>query len=220
MVDEKRAYVAKAKESLACAESEFAAGRYNTAARNVYYTLYQAAIAGLLHEGVRPSGRWEHGFVHSRFSGQLVYRRKLYPADFKSTLVDALILRVKADYTSHQVTRRDVGSYLADCRTTRLSGGGEIGMSKALLTDKKVRKLVGELCEIVRRGYPEAEFEVYEGYEPYGVYIHAYADIEDTVDMLHLVSERMTEITEEEGVIIAVIPLRKEGNGARRFHDP
>lgn len=88
-------------------------------------------------------------------------------------------------------------------------------MTKALLADKKIQKLVDELCEIVRRRYPEVEFEVYEGYEPYGVYIHAYADIDDTVDMLHLVSDRMTEIIEKEGVIIGVIPLPKEGNGAR-----
>lgn len=88
-------------------------------------------------------------------------------------------------------------------------------MTKALLADKKIQKLVDELCEIVRRRYPEVEFEVYEGYEPYGVYIHAYADIDDTVDMLHLVSDRMTEIIEKEGVIIGVIPLPKEENGAR-----
>lgn len=88
-------------------------------------------------------------------------------------------------------------------------------MTKALLADKKIQKLVDELCEIVRRRYPEVEFEVYEGYEPYGIYIHAYADIDDTVDMLHLVSDRMTEIIENEGVIIGVIPLPKEENGAR-----
>lgn len=88
-------------------------------------------------------------------------------------------------------------------------------MTKALLADKKIQKLVDELCEIVRRRYPEVEFEVYEGYEPYGIYIHAYADIHDTVDMLHLVSDRMTEIIEKEGVIIGVIPLPKEENGAR-----
>lgn len=88
-------------------------------------------------------------------------------------------------------------------------------MTKALLANKKIQKLVDELCEIVRRRYPEVEFEVYEGYEPYGIYIHAYADIDDTVDMLHLVSDRMTEIIEKEGVIIGVIPLPKEENGAR-----
>lgn len=88
-------------------------------------------------------------------------------------------------------------------------------MTKALLADKKIQKLVDELCEIVRRRYPEVEFEVYEGYEPYSIYIHAYADIDDTVDMLHLVSDRMTEIIEKEGVIIGVIPLPKEENGAR-----
>ncbi|MDP2937157.1 MAG: hypothetical protein Q8O86_11785 [Dehalococcoidia bacterium] len=88
-------------------------------------------------------------------------------------------------------------------------------MTKALLADKKIQKLVDELCEIVRRRYPEVEFEVYEGYEPYGVYIHAYADIDDTVDMLHLVSDRMTEIIEDEGVIVGVIPLSKKEKQVR-----
>lgn len=126
-MEEQRAYLAKAQESLACAEAEYAAGRYNTTARNVYYALFQAAVAALLHEGVKPSRRWQHEFVHSRFSGQLVCRRKLYPANFKSTLVDALMLRVKADYTSYQVTRRDVGSYLAECRQLVYLIGERVG---------------------------------------------------------------------------------------------
>jgi len=88
-------------------------------------------------------------------------------------------------------------------------------MTGATLSDRKVQKLVDELCEIVRRRYPEVEFEVYEGYEPYGVYIHAYADIGDTVDMLPLVSERMAEIIEDEGVIVGVIPLPKKEKQVR-----
>lgn len=56
-----------------------------------------------------------------------MYRRKLYPANFKSTLVDALMLRVKANYTSYQVTRRDVGSYLAECRQLVYLIGERVG---------------------------------------------------------------------------------------------
>lgn len=52
-MEEQRGYLAKAQESLACAESEFAAGRYNTAARNLYYALFQAAVAALLREDIR-----------------------------------------------------------------------------------------------------------------------------------------------------------------------
>ena len=113
-MEEKRAYLAKAQESLACAESEFAAGRYNTAARNVYYAMFQAAVAALLNEGVKPSRRWEHDFVHSRFSGLLVYRRKVYPSRFRHHLLEALTLRHRADYSPHPVDRRHVETYLTE----------------------------------------------------------------------------------------------------------
>lgn len=115
-MEEKEVYLAKARESLVCAESELTARRYNTAARNIYYALFQAVVVALLQEGIRPSGQWEHEFVHSRFSGQLVYRRKIYPAKFRRTLIEVLMLRRKADYTSHHVTRRDVQDYVKECR--------------------------------------------------------------------------------------------------------
>lgn len=115
-MEEKTSYLAKALESLSCAESEFNASRYNTAARNVYYALFQAAVAALLQEEITPSGRWEHEFVHSRFSGQLVYRRKVYPARFRRTLIETLTVRLKADYTPDQVTRREAESHLKECR--------------------------------------------------------------------------------------------------------
>lgn len=87
---------------------------------------------------------------------------------------------------------------------------GQASMTKPLLVDKKIRSLVDELCETVRGRFPDVEFEVYEGDDPRGVYINAYTEKDELVDMLHLVSERMAEIIEEEGVIVGVIPLPKE----------
>lgn len=107
-MEEKEAYLAKARESLVCAESEFTARRYNTAARNIYYALFQAAVAALLQENVRPKGDWGHDFVQAQFAGLLVYRRKAYPAEFRTTLVDAHSVRIKADYTAEMLGRRDV----------------------------------------------------------------------------------------------------------------
>ena len=49
-------YLAKATESLQTAESEFANGRYNSCANRCYYACFQAAIAALLREGIRPRG--------------------------------------------------------------------------------------------------------------------------------------------------------------------
>ena len=82
-------------------------------------------------------------------------------------------------------------------------------MTKASLADKKVQDLVDELCAIVRSRYPDAEFEVFEGDDPRGVYIHAYTEGDQVLEIIRLVSGRITEIIEEEEVIIAVIPLPK-----------
>ena len=41
-------FLAKAQESLAGAESEFAAGRYNNCANRCYYACFQAAIHALI----------------------------------------------------------------------------------------------------------------------------------------------------------------------------
>ena len=99
-------YLAKAEESLASAEGDFSAGRYNSCTRSCYYAMFQAAIAALIHEGIRPArGRWEHRYVHAQFSGQLVYRRRLYPPDLRRTLLDLYDLRVKADYQAGPVAR-------------------------------------------------------------------------------------------------------------------
>ena len=67
-------YLAKAKESLADAESEFANARYNNGENHCYYACFQAAIAALLHAGTRPAGttEWGHAFVQREFVGQLI----------------------------------------------------------------------------------------------------------------------------------------------------
>lgn len=72
----------KALESLAGAESESAAGRFNNCANRCYYACFQAAIAALMRSGVTPLGaqrQWSHTFVPAQFVGQLINRRKVYP---------------------------------------------------------------------------------------------------------------------------------------------
>ena len=56
-------YAAKARESLASAEADFAVGRYNSCARGAYYALFQAAIAALLLAGEPLQERWTHKYV-------------------------------------------------------------------------------------------------------------------------------------------------------------
>ena len=64
-------YLAKADENLRTAESEFANGRYNSCANRCYYACFQAAIAALLREGIRPHGQWSHAFVQAQLVGVL-----------------------------------------------------------------------------------------------------------------------------------------------------
>ena len=49
-------------------------------------------------------GEWGHAFVQARFAGDLISRRKVYPAELRQTLSRALFLRQMADYKSQWVT--------------------------------------------------------------------------------------------------------------------
>ncbi len=100
-------YLAKADESLAGAVSEYANGRYNNCANRCYYAVYQAAIYALSKAGLvsAPGGQeWPHEFVRSQFIGQLINRRKVYPASLRNTLEDNRALRQAADYKRENVT--------------------------------------------------------------------------------------------------------------------
>jgi uncharacterized protein (UPF0332 family) len=107
MIDPAALYLAKARESLAGAESEFANQRYNNCANRTYYACFQAAISALVVEGIRPVGGeqagWAHSFVQARFS-DLVTRRKRYPASLRGVLSQTLMLRQTGDYEVDPVT--------------------------------------------------------------------------------------------------------------------
>jgi uncharacterized protein (UPF0332 family) len=86
-------YLAKATESLQTAESEFANGRYNSCANRCYYACFQAAIAALLREGIRPRGQWSHEFVQAQLVGVLINQRKRYDRELRRVLADNQMLR-------------------------------------------------------------------------------------------------------------------------------
>ncbi len=110
------AFFAKAEESLASADDDYESGRYNSCARGAYYAAFQAAVAALLAEDIRPRGRWEHEFVRSEFSGRLVHRRKLYDISLRPLLAQAFAKRVDADYTETMLKQRDVARQLIQLR--------------------------------------------------------------------------------------------------------
>ncbi len=101
------AFLSKARESLEGATSELVNGRYNNAANRSYYACFQAAIAALDLAGIRPSGErgaWSHTFVQSQFAGQLVNRRKVYPAELRDALTQTQAVREQADYRATRVS--------------------------------------------------------------------------------------------------------------------
>jgi uncharacterized protein (UPF0332 family) len=107
MIELDRVYLEKAEENLDAADSEFANRRYNSCASRCYYACFQAAIDALSQAGIQPpgrSGQWGHDFVQAQFNGQLINRRKLYPANLRSVLAETYSLRETADYQRDLVT--------------------------------------------------------------------------------------------------------------------
>jgi uncharacterized protein (UPF0332 family) len=110
-------YLVKATESLQTAESEFVNGRYNSCANRCYYACFQAAIAALLREGIRPRGQWNHEFVQGQFVGVLLNQRHRYDRELRRVLADNQTLRDLADYRPELVTATQAGRAL---RRTRM----------------------------------------------------------------------------------------------------
>lgn len=107
MIEWDTIFLVKAQESLAGAESEFVNDRYNNSANRAYYAAFQAAIHALVGAGVQPPGaseQWGHDFVQARFAGDLINRRKRYPAELRTTLEQNYRLRAMADYKRGQVS--------------------------------------------------------------------------------------------------------------------
>ena len=109
-------YLTKAQESLASAEADYAASRFNSAANRSYFACFQAAVATLVDEGsISAKGGHEHHFIHSAFA-VLVARRKLYPASLSSALPQLVARRQIADYRPRRVSHREAREALASAR--------------------------------------------------------------------------------------------------------
>ena len=104
------AYLAKAQQSLAAAELALQAHLFDASANRAYYAAFQAALAALWVEGIRPPRESDHTLSHTRvqneWSGRLLYRRKLYPAEFRDTLRRLYLVRTVADYRPAPVAER------------------------------------------------------------------------------------------------------------------
>ncbi len=107
-------YWRKAAENLADAEAAYEAGRNNASASRAYYAAFHAARAVLFAKGFSPST--DHKVVQTMFSNELVNRRKVFPAAYKSYLVDMQKRRGVADYEPVMVSNRDAQLQLKQAR--------------------------------------------------------------------------------------------------------
>jgi uncharacterized protein (UPF0332 family) len=115
-------FLTKARESLAGAQSEFANGRYDNCANRCYYACFQAAVAALEANEIRPEasrGRatWSHTALAATFVGELINRRKIYPAALRDTLARTSSLREAADYKHDLVSETQAARSLRRTRT-------------------------------------------------------------------------------------------------------
>jgi uncharacterized protein (UPF0332 family) len=128
MIVRDSAFLDKALESLAGAESEFVNERYNNTANRAYYAVFHAAIAALQHVGIRPArDTWTHEFVPGQFDGVLINRRKRYPPELRGVLSRNAAVRLSADYDEEPVTQTEASRALRRSRTfvRAVQTGGE-----------------------------------------------------------------------------------------------
>ncbi|MGE0086070.1 MAG: HEPN domain-containing protein [Desulfococcaceae bacterium] len=108
-------FLKKAMENLRAAEICCEEGLYNACANRLYYSVFQAAIAALLHSGITRD-KFEHKQVQADFSGELIRKRKIYPAKFKSYLSDMQTVRNRADYHGDDVSRQKSERRLSEAK--------------------------------------------------------------------------------------------------------
>jgi hypothetical protein len=72
-----------------------------------------------------------------------------------------------------------------------------------------VRRHLDELCARLTRAFPDADFVVYEGHDPHGVYLAVISDADDGFDVLDAVVDRLVDLLLEDNVAIHVVPAHR-----------
>ncbi len=97
-------FLQKAEENLQAAHLLLENGLYNAATNRAYYAAFQEAVFALESFGVQ-SGTLTHISVQALFNGELVNRRKIFPARVRSFLVELQYNRNKADYETTHISK-------------------------------------------------------------------------------------------------------------------
>ena len=106
MQEDAQTFLSKAQENLQAAQSLFDHKLYNASANRAYYAAFQAAVAALLAESLITPERLGHDIVQARFVGDLINRRKKYPASLRSSLADMRVVREDADYSVKLISEK------------------------------------------------------------------------------------------------------------------
>ena len=83
---------------------------------------------------------------------------------------------------------------------------------RAWLDHPRVQAALADFERLIRDRYPEATFEVTHGGEPDGIYLTATVDLEDTLDVLDAIMDRLLEVQVDEYLPVYVIPVRPDGS--------
>ncbi len=108
----KTEFLEKAEESFDAAKLCFDRGLFNACMNRAYYSALQVAIAALADRGIRRD-KIDHKQVQSDFSGELIIRRKVYPAKIRYYLSDMQLVRNIADYTGEKISRKLASRWLS-----------------------------------------------------------------------------------------------------------
>ncbi len=107
----KQEFLTKAQENMKIAKISFEHECYNACANRAYFSAFQAAIAALLHKGIK-RGKFDHKWVQAEFSEKLIKRQKGYPGKLKSYLMEMQLIRNTADYECDTVSKKDASDQL------------------------------------------------------------------------------------------------------------
>ena len=218
MTDPER-YLRKARESLVSAKADVAAGRYNSAANRAYYAAFQAAIAALIHNDIRPAQKgWQHKFVINQFSGKLVKRRKMFPAGLVPTIERLFQVRVVGDYETVDVSKGDAGKSFRNAtlfveeieRTMKLNTIREAAAEyqasvRAAPPLDLAEQRIDELQALILAKYPEAKFEVIQ-LGPSDYRLNAYLKLRSVWAFGKVLNGRTIDILVDDDIWIVVIP--------------
>lgn len=102
----KQEFLSKAEENLKIAHISFDQKCYNACANRAYFAAFQAAIAALIHKGIK-QGNFDHKWVQAEFNEKLIKRQKIYPSRLRSYLLKMQLLRNVADYEHDTVSSKE-----------------------------------------------------------------------------------------------------------------